>query len=84
MTEHIQQPATDNLSTDDKMHEACGIFGVWAPGEDVARLTYFGLYALQHRGRSSPASPPPTATTCDPHPHGPRLHRLRRGSRWAS
>src|SRR5687768_17894982 len=31
----------------------CGVFGVWAPGEDVARLTYFGLYALQHRGQES-------------------------------
>lgn len=37
----------------DKMHEECGVFGVWAPGEDVARLTYFGLYALQHRGQES-------------------------------
>jgi amidophosphoribosyltransferase len=37
----------------DKLHEECGIFGVWAPGEDVARLTYFGLYALQHRGQES-------------------------------
>jgi amidophosphoribosyltransferase len=33
--------------------EECGLFGVWAPGEDVARLTYFGLYALQHRGQES-------------------------------
>ena len=33
--------------------EACGLFGVWAPGQDVARLTYFGLYALQHRGQES-------------------------------
>jgi amidophosphoribosyltransferase len=33
--------------------EACGVFGVWAPGEDVAKLTYFGLYALQHRGQES-------------------------------
>ena len=33
--------------------EACGLFGVWAPGEDVARLTYFGLFALQHRGQES-------------------------------
>ena len=29
------------------------MFGVWAPGEDVAKLTYFGLYALQHRGQES-------------------------------
>ena len=33
--------------------EECGLFGVWAPGEDVARLTYFGLFALQHRGQES-------------------------------
>ncbi len=33
--------------------EKCGLFGVWAPGEDVARLTYFGLFALQHRGQES-------------------------------
>jgi amidophosphoribosyltransferase len=31
----------------------CGVFGVRAPGRDVARLTYFGLYALQHRGQES-------------------------------
>jgi len=35
------------------MHESCGIFGVYAPGEDVARLTFFALYALQHRGQES-------------------------------
>ncbi|MHB1288729.1 amidophosphoribosyltransferase [Georgenia sp.] len=33
--------------------DECGVFGVWAPGEDVARLTYFGIYALQHRGQES-------------------------------
>src|SRR5438128_10156537 len=33
--------------------EACGVFGVYAPGEDVARITFFGLYALQHRGQES-------------------------------
>ena len=33
--------------------DACGVFGIWAPGEDVAKLTYFGLYALQHRGQES-------------------------------
>lgn len=37
----------------DKPQEACGVFGVYAPGEDVARLTYFGLFALQHRGQES-------------------------------
>ena len=35
------------------MRESCGILGVYAPGEDVAKLTYFGLYALQHRGQES-------------------------------
>ncbi|MGB4442723.1 MAG: amidophosphoribosyltransferase [Coriobacteriia bacterium] len=33
--------------------EACGVFGVYADNEDVARLTYFGLHALQHRGQES-------------------------------
>jgi len=37
----------------DAPEEACGVFGVYAPGEDVARVTYFGLYALQHRGQES-------------------------------
>lgn len=38
---------------DDRPHDQCGVFGVWAPGEDVSRLTYFSLYALQHRGQQS-------------------------------
>ncbi|HZN20039.1 MAG TPA: amidophosphoribosyltransferase [Micromonosporaceae bacterium] len=33
--------------------DACGVFGVWAPGEEVAKLSYFGLYALQHRGQEA-------------------------------
>ena len=39
----------------DKLHEECGVFGVYDRGEvgDVARLTYYGLYALQHRGQES-------------------------------
>jgi amidophosphoribosyltransferase len=37
----------------DHPHEECGVFGIYAPGEDVARLTFFGLYALQHRGQES-------------------------------
>jgi amidophosphoribosyltransferase len=35
------------------LHESCGIFGVYAPKEDVARLTFFALFALQHRGQES-------------------------------
>ncbi len=37
----------------DRPEESCGVFAVYAPGEDVARLTYFGLHALQHRGQES-------------------------------
>ena len=33
--------------------DECGVFGVWAPGEEVAKLTFYGLYALQHRGQQS-------------------------------
>lgn len=38
---------------DDSPKEACGVFGVYAPGQSVAHLTYLGLYALQHRGQES-------------------------------
>lgn len=33
--------------------DACGVFAVYAPGADVARYCYYGLYALQHRGQES-------------------------------
>lgn len=36
-----------------KMQEECGVFGIFAPGLDAAQLTYYGLYALQHRGQES-------------------------------
>lgn len=42
-----------SVTDPDKMEEACGVFGVYAPDRDVARLAYFGLYALQHRGQES-------------------------------
>ena len=35
------------------MHESCGVFGVYSSSEDVARLTFFALFALQHRGQES-------------------------------
>jgi len=35
------------------LHESCGVFGIYAPNEDVARLTFFALFALQHRGQES-------------------------------
>ena len=44
---------THDPSEADQLHEECGVFGVWAPGRDVARMTYFGLRALQHRGQES-------------------------------
>ena len=37
----------------DSPHEECGVFGIYAPSEDVARITFFSLYALQHRGQES-------------------------------
>ncbi len=37
----------------DSLHEACGVVGIYAPGNDVARQAYFALYALQHRGQES-------------------------------
>ncbi|MEC4803851.1 MAG: amidophosphoribosyltransferase [Jaaginema sp. PMC 1080.18] len=51
-----EQDAVDlgqSVERPDKPEEACGVFGVYAPDEDVAKLTYFGLYALQHRGQES-------------------------------
>ncbi|MEE8442701.1 MAG: amidophosphoribosyltransferase [Dehalococcoidia bacterium] len=37
----------------ESLHESCGVIGVYAPGLDVARTTFYGLYALQHRGQES-------------------------------
>src|SRR4051812_10636803 len=36
-----------------QLRDKCGVVGIYAPGEDVARLTYYALYALQHRGQES-------------------------------
>ena len=46
-------PAAHDVQADSGPREECGVFGVWAPGEDVAKLTYYGLYALQHRGQEA-------------------------------
>ncbi|MFD6287076.1 amidophosphoribosyltransferase [Streptomyces sp. NPDC060205] len=43
----------DLLGEEKSPKDACGVFGVWAPGKEVAKLTYYGLYALQHRGQES-------------------------------
>jgi amidophosphoribosyltransferase len=41
------------LHAEDRPQEECGVFGIYAPGIDVARRTYFGIFALQHRGQES-------------------------------
>ncbi len=43
----------DGIPDRDGPRDECGVFGVYAPGHDVARLAYFALYALQHRGQES-------------------------------
>src|ERR1700744_4837658 len=42
-----------SLDHRDGPRDECGVFGLYAPGRDVARLSYFALYALQHRGQES-------------------------------
>lgn len=42
-----------DLLWDDKPKEECGLFGIYAPDKEIARITYYGLYALQHRGQES-------------------------------
>lgn len=54
------QPSSNVTFLNDKPHEECGVFGIYAPGRDVARLSFFGLFALQHRGQESAG-----ITTCD-------------------
>ena len=49
----MSPPPTELLETRDGPRDECGVFGVYAPGHDVARLSYFALYALQHRGQES-------------------------------
>ncbi len=50
----VRRPAmTDSLDHRDGPRDECGVFGIFAPDRDVARLAYFGLFALQHRGQES-------------------------------
>lgn len=51
----VQTPSITNLDDHNEAEprEECGVFGVWAPGEEVSKLTYFGLFALQHRGQEA-------------------------------
>ncbi|MCL4863213.1 MAG: amidophosphoribosyltransferase [Caldilineaceae bacterium] len=48
------------MYVDDDLHEECGVFGICASGRAVARLAFFGLYALQHRGQEGAG-----IVTCD-------------------
>ena len=41
------------MQIEDRPHEECGVIGIFAPNEDVARMAFFGLYALQHRGQEA-------------------------------
>jgi amidophosphoribosyltransferase len=59
--EEAGQPAGDVL------HEACGVTGIYMHGADVARLAYFGLYALQHRGQESAGIAVGNGTTLESH-----------------
>lgn len=57
LDQHTSPGSVVNYPYDDhneqSPQEECGVFGVWAPGEEVAKLTYFGLFALQHRGQEA-------------------------------
>jgi amidophosphoribosyltransferase len=52
LTSDFASSASDSLG-DNPPRDACGVFGVWSPAEEVSKLTYYGLYALQHRGQES-------------------------------
>jgi amidophosphoribosyltransferase len=53
MNVRTSAPGSSPGSQVDKPEESCGVFGIYAPDEAVAPLTYFGLFALQHRGQES-------------------------------
>ncbi|MGB5051751.1 MAG: class II glutamine amidotransferase, partial [Caldilineaceae bacterium] len=50
----------ENDWSGDELHEECGVFGVFGPRTDAARLAYFAIYALQHRGQEAAG-----IVTCD-------------------
>jgi amidophosphoribosyltransferase len=53
MAGHFESDEPGRWVTHDKPKDECGVFGIYGRGLDVARLTYYGLYALQHRGQES-------------------------------
>ncbi|MBS3970653.1 MAG: amidophosphoribosyltransferase, partial [Clostridia bacterium] len=44
---------SNELDLLDKPRDECGVFAIYSPNSDVSALTYYGLYALQHRGQES-------------------------------
>ncbi len=54
LNQHAPHSKSEPTNTsEDDLREACGVVGVYSRGEDVARVAFFGLYALQHRGQES-------------------------------
>ena len=56
-----------NFLPDDHPQEECGLIGIFAPNEDVARMAYFGLFALQHRGQEAAGIAVSDGTTMSMH-----------------
>ncbi|MDY6050436.1 MAG: amidophosphoribosyltransferase [Corynebacterium sp.] len=53
MSTYVRDQSTGVVVLEDEPHDECGVFGVFAPGEEVSKITYYGLYALQHRGQEA-------------------------------
>ena len=53
VSDEVVAPNNLDVHGETEPHEECGVFGVYAPGEDTAKLAYYGLYALQHRGQEA-------------------------------
>jgi amidophosphoribosyltransferase len=53
VSQPLLTPPADTGELETPPREECGVFAVWAPGEAVAKLTYYGLFALQHRGQEA-------------------------------
>jgi amidophosphoribosyltransferase len=56
----MSNPIQFDSYLEDKPREECGVFGIYAPGREVARISFFALYALQHRGQEAAG-----IATCD-------------------
>ncbi|NHD16358.1 MULTISPECIES: amidophosphoribosyltransferase [Actinopolyspora] len=53
MVTDLPYPGRAESTEQDVPREECGVFGVWAPGEEVSKLAFYGLFALQHRGQEA-------------------------------